>query len=169
MYAQIINEETKEVSVGLGTDTEFYKFIGMEEMEVEQGYDGSWYVKGYAPAQPLDELKTAKFAELKNQRDILEVEPITYNGNNFDYDEKSRDRINAAIIALDMKTQLTGSEASLSWTTADNTEADVTANDLRGVIANVALRSNELHVKYRQLKELVDAATTKEELDAIVW
>lgn len=116
----------------------------------------------------LDELKTAKLAELKNTRDTLEVEPITYNGNNFDYDEKARDRINAAIIALDMQTQLTGTEASLSWTTADNKEAIVTANDLRGVIAMVALRSNELHIAYRKAKDKVNNATTKEELESIV-
>lgn len=54
-YAEIVNQETKEVSVGIGTDTEFYKSIGMEEMEVEQAYDGNWYVKGYAPTQPLEE------------------------------------------------------------------------------------------------------------------
>lgn len=49
MYAMITNEETKAVSVGIGTDTEFYESIGMTDMEVEQAYDGSWYVKGYAP------------------------------------------------------------------------------------------------------------------------
>ncbi len=117
------------------------------------------------PEPSLEELKTAKLAELKNTRDSLEIEPITYNGNNFDYDEKARDRINAAIIALD----LAGADAQLSWTTADNTEAIVTANDLRGIIASVALRSNELHIRYRELKALVENALTKEELDAIVW
>lgn len=52
MYAKIINEETKEVRVGLGTNTEFYKSIGMIEMEVEKVWDGLWYVKGYAPEKP---------------------------------------------------------------------------------------------------------------------
>lgn len=114
---------------------------------------------------PLDELKQAKLVELKSTRDTLEVEPIKYNGNLFDYDEKARDRINAAIISL----ELLGSETSLSWTTADNSEAIVTANDLKMVIANVAIRSNELHVKYRTLREQVDEATTVEELNAINW
>jgi len=117
----------------------------------------------------LDELRTAKLTSLKSMRDTLEVEPITYNGNNFDYDEKARDRINAAIIALDMQTQATGTEASLFWTTADNFEAEVTANDLRGVISNVAIRSNELHIKYRNLKDKVKTAITIEELEAIEW
>ena len=52
MYAKITNEETKEVSVGLGTDVEFYKSIGMADMEVEQAYNGAWYLKGYAPQKP---------------------------------------------------------------------------------------------------------------------
>ena len=51
-YAKIINEETRECSVGLGINTEFYKSIGMTEMDVEQAYNGQWYVKGYAPEKP---------------------------------------------------------------------------------------------------------------------
>lgn len=51
-YAQIINEETKECSVGLGTNSAFYKSIGMTEMDVEQAYNGQWYLSGYAPAKP---------------------------------------------------------------------------------------------------------------------
>ena len=162
-YAQIIDEKTKEVSVGVGTDTEFYQSIGMEEMEVEQAYNGEWYIKGYAPTQSLDELKVYKINELKTTRDTEEVKPIEYNGNLFDFDDKARDRINSAIIALSITGQ------SIEWTTADNTNVLVTADDLRGVVANVAVRSNELHVKYRELKEHVESCTTKEELDSIKW
>jgi len=52
MYAKVTNEQTKEVSVGLGTDVEFYKSLGMSDMEVEQAYNGTWYLKGYAPQKP---------------------------------------------------------------------------------------------------------------------
>lgn len=51
-YAKIINEETKACEVGLGTNSSFYQSIGMVEMEVEQSYDGFWYVKGHAPEKP---------------------------------------------------------------------------------------------------------------------
>lgn len=113
----------------------------------------------------FNEAKTAKIAELKNYRDTLEVEPVEYNGNRFDYDEKARDRINAGIISLD----ILGEGATISWTTADNTEAIVSANDLRGVIGAVAIRSNELHIHYRNKRELVDKAKTVAEIEAIVW
>lgn len=116
------------------------------------------------PEPTLDELKTAKLTELKLQRDTAEVLPIEYNGNSYDYDEKARDRINAAIIALEMQ----GAEATIEWTLADNGTATVTANDLKMVIAAVAVRSNTLHVAYRTAKEKVAAAQSKEELDAIV-
>ena len=51
-YAKIINEETKQCEVGLGTNVEFYKSIGMTEMDVEQSYNGFWYAEGYAPEKP---------------------------------------------------------------------------------------------------------------------
>ena len=65
-YAKIINEETKQVSVGTGTNVEFYKSVGMSEMEVEQAYDGSWYLKGYAPEKPTEQ-KEAEVRQVRNQ------------------------------------------------------------------------------------------------------
>lgn len=115
------------------------------------------------PEQSLEEVKVIKKSVLKAERDQKEVLPIEYNGNSFDYDVKARDRINAAIIALDMA----GAEATLQWTTADNTNATVTAQDLRNIIAAVAMRSNTLHEQYRTAKEAVNAAETKEEVEAV--
>ena len=51
-YVKVIDDETKLCTVGVGTNTGFYKSLGMTEMEVEQAYNGSWYVKGYAPEKP---------------------------------------------------------------------------------------------------------------------
>lgn len=51
-YAKVKNEETKVCEVGLGTNSVFYSSIGMTEMEVEQAYNGEWYLKGYAPSKP---------------------------------------------------------------------------------------------------------------------
>lgn len=65
-YAKVINEETKEVSIGTGTNSAFYQSIGMSEMEVEQAYDGSWYVKGFAPEKPVEELQ-AQVRAVRNQ------------------------------------------------------------------------------------------------------
>ena len=60
-----------------------------------------------------------------------------------------------------------GEGASIDWTTADNQDVKVTANDLRMVIAAVAVRSNALHTAYRAAKEKVEAATTAAEVEAV--
>ena len=51
-YAKVINNETKECQVGLGTNIEFYKSQGMTEQDVEKAYNGSWYLTGHAPQKP---------------------------------------------------------------------------------------------------------------------
>ena len=115
----------------------------------------------------LEQLKRDKIYSLKNRRDSLEVTPIVYNENTYDYDDKARERINAAIIALDVQSNLAQTTASIDWTTADNKDVKVTADDLRMVIASVAQRSNTLHVAYRVAKEKIEKVSTKEEVEAI--
>lgn len=115
--------------------------------------------------EPIETLRERKILMLKRQRDTAEVEPIEYNGHSYDYDDKARDRINAAIIALEPQ----GADAAIAWTTADDNDVTVTAADLRAVIAAVAMRSNALHVKYRTLKQQVQECKTMEELEAIKW
>lgn len=74
-YAKIINEETKQCDIGLGTNFVFYQSIGMVEMEVEQAYNGSWYVKGYAPVKP--EPAKEEIQALRSEAYKTEVDPIT--------------------------------------------------------------------------------------------
>lgn len=116
-------------------------------------------------APTFDELKVQKLTELKATRDTLETEPIEYNGNLFDFDDKARDRINAAIIALEPQ----GEGASIDWTTADNQDVKVTVYDLRAIVAAVAVRSNALHIAYRKAKEKVEAATTAADVEAVTF
>lgn len=158
-----ITEYLKQGYVIVNHD-DFNKLIGNGDGEYLIADDGSVYAKP-APtdAELLAVAKPAKIAELKAERDAKEVEPITCNGNSYDYDGKARERINAAIIALDVQ----GADASLDWTTADNQDVKVTANDLRMVIASVANRSNALHVAYRAAKDKVEQATTVTEVEAV--
>ena len=113
--------------------------------------------------EPIENIRARKIIELKRQRDAAEVEPIAYGGHLYDYDSPARDRIAAAIIALDVQ----GDGAKISWTTADNEDAVVTAQDLRMIIASVAARSNALHTAYRTAKAQVEAASTAAEVRAV--
>ena len=146
-----------ELSEALGKDGVFIPLSIGDEALAELG------VTVTHEEEPLENVKQRKILMLKRQRDVAEVEPIEYNGHSFDYDDKARDRINAAIIALSLQ----GEGASIDWTTADNQDVKVTANDLRMVIAAVAVRSNTLHTAYRAAKEKVEAAQNKADIEKI--
>lgn len=74
-YAKITDEKTKMCQIGTGTNVDFYKSIGMSEMDVEQAWNGVWYLAGYAPEQPAPtkEEQSEKRAEAYR----AEVDPIT--------------------------------------------------------------------------------------------
>ena len=148
-----------ELSEALGKDGVFIPLSIGDEALAELG------VTVMREEEPLEVIKQRKITELKYQRDKAEVEPIEYNGNRYDYDEKARDRISAAIIALSLQ----GEGATIEWTTADNADTPVTANDLKMIIAAVAVRSNKLHTAYRVSKEKVEAATTAADVETVIF
>lgn len=96
-YAKVINEKTKECSVGLGTDTDFYKSIGMVEMEVEEAYNGEWYLAGHCPVKPAPTKE--EVSETRRQLYIAQVDPITAHINRLK-DEEQTDEVIAQIEAL---------------------------------------------------------------------
>lgn len=147
----------RELSETLGKDGIFIPLSISEDSLKDLG------VTVLTEEESLESVKEHKILTLKTQRDSLEVEPITYQGYSFDYDSKARERISAAIIAL----EVAGVSATLTWTTSNNQDVKVTASDLRGVIAQVALRSDKLHTAYRKAKEKVEVASTKEEVEAV--
>ena len=86
-YAIIIDDETKQCVVGDSTDIEYYKSLGMEEMDVEQDYNGCWYVEGYAPVKPAPtkEEQSAK----RETAYVDEVDPITCHINRLKDEEQT--------------------------------------------------------------------------------
>lgn len=146
-----------------------------EPLNEKEGYKIKWNGEAWeyeeipvppAPEPPtLEEVKEQKINELKAVRDAKEMEPVLYAARKFDFDSKSYERITAAIYALDMQ----GATSTINWTLADNSSTPVTANDLRGVIAAAAVRSDALHTAYRALKSQVQAAETVADVATIVW
>lgn len=96
-YAKIVNEETKQCDVGIGTDIEFYESIGMTEMDVEQAWDGSWYLTGYAPEKPAPTKE--EVAQTRRQLYIEHKDPITCQIQALK-DEEQTEEIIAEIEAL---------------------------------------------------------------------
>lgn len=66
-YAQIIDEQTKQVAIGTGTDTAYYESIGMTQMDVEYcEWNKCWYVAGYVPQEP-EPTHDEQIAEIKRK------------------------------------------------------------------------------------------------------
>lgn len=116
------------------------------------------------PERSLDEVKASKIQELKNYRNTEEESPILYKGKLWDFDSKSRDRINAAATALEVN-----NIESIEWTANDDTSMVLTVHDLKSIVSNAALRGDALHSKYRTLRDTANAATSIEEINAVQW
>ena len=158
-YKDVQYNSVYDLSEALGHEGVFIPLSLSDEALAELG------ITVMRAEEPLEVIKQRKITELKAERDEAEVTPIEYNGNLYDYDEKARDRISAAIIALELQ----GEGATIEWTTADNADTPVTANDLKMIIAVVAVRSNKLHTAYRVTKEKVEAATTAADVEAVIF
>ena len=56
-YAKIINQETGLCEVGTGTNIEFYKSLGMVELDVQKSdVDGNYYLSSKCPMKSDEEL-----------------------------------------------------------------------------------------------------------------
>ena len=120
---------------------------------------GIFDVRQEEPITTVEQAREIKLAELKIARDKAELQPI----NNFDVDEKSIMRINNAITVINATKQ------PIEWTLADNTIRMVNAEDLQNVILALAQQSNDVHEKYRVLKERVNACESIADVRAIEW
>lgn len=72
LYAMIADPKTNKCFVGLGTDEEFYKSLGMTKMDVAQAWDGNWYRDGFVPEKPSSVEKEETLANLKSQLEALD-------------------------------------------------------------------------------------------------
>ena len=60
-YAKVVNKETGLCEVGVGTNIDFYKSIGMIELDVQQSdIDNNWYLTEKCPMKTEEEKQQAE-------------------------------------------------------------------------------------------------------------
>lgn len=148
-------ESREEYSISSEYDYEDYKNLIYKDGQIVE-----------KPPEPIniEELKTAKIAEMKAERDNREVQDIEYNGKMFDYDDKSRERLTLARQALEDN----GTD-SILWTCADNTFATLTLEDFKAINTLSATRSTQLHEQYNKLKLLINSLETEEQIKEVTF
>ena len=101
-YVLLSKDKSTIVSIGLGTDEEYYKSQGFVLCDVERGYDGSWYLEGQAPEKPIELAKSEKLQEINIK---CEAE-LNENGEADVYDNQmaeAKENINKFVESYDDK------------------------------------------------------------------
>ena len=150
MYAKIIDDKTRSCVVGTGDNVDYYRSIGMTDMEVERGYDGAWYEKGYAPDEPEEVTLQKAKAE---RSDAVSKITVEVDGMVFDGDEKAQERMSrtVAIATANGMPMTTGT----TWVLADNTVAQVTLRQLAQACLLAGQKQTELWTKPYENAETV--------------
>ena len=141
-------------------------------LEVYEGVlaDNHIVIDGVAVERPINlpALKMAKWEAIKVERDRKETEGFPYMGKIFQSDSRSVQRITTAVQAAQSALAL-GQPFLIEWATADNSTVDLDAPAMLGLPVALAGYANHLHQLSRSIAELIEAATTPEELAAVVW
>ena len=165
MYCKYDNETKKCLEVGIGTNTEFYKSIGMTDEEVEQAYDGSYWLKGYAPTKPLSELKSEKLSELtsitsKFDNQLVNNEMIIKSSLGFSINADLRSQNNLrGLIAVGIE--------PVNFVTADNSVQSLTLEQLNVLLKESIENGKKLYETKWKYRDMILNSSSTEELNAI--
>ena len=70
--AKLVDENTGQVIVAIGSNNKMYRKMGFTEMSVEEAWNGSWYLEGMAPEKPQDVINAeliAKYQKFLDETD----------------------------------------------------------------------------------------------------
>lgn len=109
----------------------------------------------------INELKTAKKAEIANLRWQSQTVNITHDGNVYLADEAATSSIHAAVTAA-----LSGNR---EWKTANGTSVKLNANKLQKLFVAIEERKESCFVKESALCAQIDNCQTAAEIAAIKW
>lgn len=88
-FAKIINNKTGRVEVGIGTNTNFYKSIGMTQLDIQQSdIDDCWYLADKCPMKTEEEKiqeETKRIAMLNLT--AADVERAIYKAKGLDFED----------------------------------------------------------------------------------
>lgn len=115
----------------------------------------------------LSVAKAGKRAAIKRQRDSIEFAPFTYNGMIFDGDVNAQRRLSGVVSAAKSAIAV-GQTFTKEFTLADNSVVQLSAEDFIGIEMAKIWQVDVAFQEYRLKRAAIEAATTLEELEAVV-
>lgn len=177
-YAKVINEQTGLCDVGIGTNTTFYKSIGMKEQDVSQSdIDGKWYLSDKCPMKSnetkLAEAKQAKLNEATDKAYSFENKDalITVSATNMMSRSSETYHIEATLtnnIKLSAYAQALDESETVPWNTKEN--VNVLLN--KAACTTLTELMSQLNAKlwtvdFPTFLAQIEAAQTVEDVEAI--
>ena len=137
-------------------DFDLHRFVSIGEPPTPN-HTFDYVIKEWVDPRTLEDIKTQKWGEIKSHRDQLEFGGFEFEGNVYDSDQVSQGRIlGAALAGVDQV-----------WTLADNTTVELSASQLQQLYAALQAHIASAHERGRIARTLIEAATTKEEVEAV--
>lgn len=116
----------------------------------------------------LEDYKASAWERIKGERTRCEYGPFTWDGSQFDADSESQRRIQGAVQLAGLALAA-GQPFQIDWTLYDNTVRTLTAQEMIAVGLALGEHVAAQYAIGRMLRASIEAATTVEELDAVVW
>ena len=164
-----LREMTREEKIVLGLD------VSLEEGEVIKGNKiiklarPSKYHKwnGKEWTVDIEEVKENKRQELKTIRANKIDEDILVSGDPFQVKERDLNNLYNVKTIADLNPAI--KTQKVTWILADNTAKEFTYEQIMNVLVAYIMRKQELFTKFAVLTERLEACTTVEEIEKIVW
>lgn len=165
---------SSDISSGYATAAGTY-LIGVVPDDISDYWDGDSFVgigtppsrhhifnyelKEWYDPRKLDDIKSQKWEQIKSQRDVFEFGSFEFEGGIYDSDQVSQGRILGAVLA----------GLPQIWTLANNETVSLSAEQLRSLYTALQMHVAIAHGRGRIAREAIQAATTKEQVEAIVF
>lgn len=114
--------------------------------------------------KPLDTIKELKIMEINDKKQEAIMQGFTYQNKVYQCSTYDQTLILGKVAQL----QISPSE-SISWIAKDNTVTTFNSQEFMAFATALAGAIEEMTFKARSLKDKVNACTTKEEIEQIVW
>ena len=137
-------------------DDKIKKFVSIGEPPSPH-HTFDYITKQWIDPRSLDEIKAQKWAEIKSQRDQLEFGGFEFEGSVYDSDQVSQGRIMGAA----------GAGVDQTWTLANNTTVELTAQQLKELYAALQAHIASAHERGRIARQLIFDAETQDQVEAI--
>lgn len=131
---------------------------------------GTWNWNGtdWNQTFTLVELKAFAWDRIKACRDVAEFSGFVWDGSTFDSDQISQSRVQGGA-QLATLAALASQAFSVPWTLQDNSVRVLSGSDMLAAGEAMGIHVITVHGIGRALRDAIEAATTQEELEAIVW